>query len=168
VAERLQPWKKENKASNGWKRDKKTEAWGEAGAEVELTDERWGKIRLRRWDDKHALQDANTLFSVIPKETHLERDKLADPFWLGYQPLPHQVAADQKPVDPWRGYDWRWPVESLIRIRKQHLHWTVPRFQEPGHSDRWTVLVNIGQWQLFLAREELRITPCPGSRLTTT
>jgi hypothetical protein len=140
---------------------KEPETWGEPDAEVELEDERWGKVRLRRWDDKHALQDANTLFSVILVAAHLERDKPADPFWLGYQPPPHQVPAEQKLVDLWHGYDWRWPVEPSIRFRKQHLHWTVPRFQEAGYCDRWTMLVNVGQWQLFLAREEAKDNPLP-------
>ena len=140
---------------------KEPETWDEPDAEVEVEDERWGQVRLRRWDDRHALQDANTPFSVILVEAHLERDKPSDPFWLGYQPPPHQGPADQKLVDLWHGYDWRWPVEPSIRFRKQHLHWTVPRFQQPAYCDRWTMLVNIGQWQLFLARREVKDNPLP-------
>ena len=140
---------------------KEPETWGEPDAEVELEDERWGKVRLRRWDDKHALQDADTPFSVILVETHLERDKPSDPFWLGYQPPPHQTPADQQLAALWHWYDWRWPVEPSIRFRKQHLFWTLPRFQEPEYCDRWTMLVNVGQWQLFLARREVKDNPLP-------
>jgi hypothetical protein len=140
---------------------KKPETWGDPDAEVELEDERWGKVRLRRWDDKHARQDADTPFSVPLAETHLERDKPSDPFWLGYQSPPHQTPADQKLANLWHWYDWRWPVEPSIRFRKQHLFWTLPRFQEPEFCDRWTSLVNIGQWQLFLARDEVMDNPLP-------
>ena len=33
----------------------------------------WGQVRLRRWDDLHAKQDAQTIFSVLCCEVHLER-----------------------------------------------------------------------------------------------
>lgn len=140
---------------------KEPETWGEPDAEVELEDERWGKVRLRRWDDKHALQDASTPFSVILAETHLERHKPSDPFWLAYQPPPDQAPEDQKLVDLWHGYEWRSPVESSIRFRKQYLHWTLPRFQEPEYCDRWTMLVNVAQWELFLGREVVEDEPLP-------
>jgi len=116
---------------------------------------------LRRWDDKHALQDASIPFSVILAETHLERDKPSDPFWLAYQPPLHQEAGDQELKDLWQWFDWRWPVEPSIRFRKQYLYWTLPRFQAPERCDRWTMLVNIAQWILFLAREVVRDQPLP-------
>ena len=140
---------------------KEPETWGGPDAEVELEDERWGKVRLRRWDNKHALQDAYTPFSVILAETHLERDKPSDPFWLAYQPPPDQAAEDQRLVDLWRGYEWRSPVESSIRFRKQCLYWILPRFQKPERCDRWTMLVNVAQWELFLAQDVVKDNPLP-------
>jgi hypothetical protein len=128
---------------------------------VELQDKRWGQVRLRRWDGLHAREDASTFFSVILVETHLERDKPCKPFWLGYQ-----YPADQAPEEPdlkdlWYGYQQRWPVEPSIRFRKQHLYWTLPRFQTPERCDRWTMLVNIAQWALFLARDLVQDKPLP-------
>jgi hypothetical protein len=118
-------------------------------------------VRLRRWDNKHAKQDAYTPFSVILVETHLERDKPSGPFWLAYQPPPHQEPGDQELEDLWTWYEWRWPVEPSIRFRKQHLHWTLPRFQTPERCDRWTALVSIAQWQLFLVRDVVQDCPLP-------
>jgi hypothetical protein len=140
---------------------KEPETWGRPDAEVELEDERWGKVRLRRWDNKHALQDAHTPFSVILAETHLERDKPSDPFWLAYQPPPDQAPEDQKLVDLWHGYEWRSPVESSIRFRKQYLYWILPRFQKPERCDRWTMLVNVAQWELLLAQDVVKDNPLP-------
>jgi len=51
---------------------------------TQLEDEHWGKGRLRRWDNKHARQDADTPFSVILVKAHLEREKPLNPFWMGY------------------------------------------------------------------------------------
>jgi len=140
---------------------KEPETWGEPDAEVRLEHERWGQVHLRRWDHKHARQDAATPFSVILAETHLERDKPSDPFWLGYQPPPHQEPQDQRLENLWQWFEWRWPVEPSIRFRKQYLHWTLPRFQEPERCDRWTMLVNIAQWELLLARDVVRDCPLP-------
>ncbi len=132
---------------------KEPEMWGEPDAVMELEDERWGKVRLQRWDYLHARQDASTTFSVILVETHLGREKPRRPFWLGYQPPPGQEPGDQSLVDLWYGYQYRWPVEPSIRFRKQYLYWTLPRFQTPERCDRWTMLVTLAQWQLSLARD---------------
>ena len=140
---------------------KEPDTWGQPDAVRELGDERWGEVRLRRWDNLHARQDADTPFSVILAETHLERDKPSQPFWLGYQPPPDQAPEDQRLVDLWRGYGFRWPVEPSNRFRKQYLYWTLPRFQEPQRCDRWTRLVNVAQWELFLARDWVRDNPLP-------
>ena len=75
------------------------------------------------------------------------------PFWLGYQPPPHQKAGDQKLEDLWLWYEYRWPVEPSIRFRKQYLNWKLPRFQTAECCDRWTMLVSLAQWQLFLGRD---------------
>lgn len=140
---------------------KEPDTWEAADADVELEHEQWGRVRLRRWDDKHALQDGSTPFSVILVEAHLERERPSDPFWLGYQPPPHQEPGDQKLEDLWLWYAWRWPVEPSIRFRKQHLHWTLPRFQTLERCDRWTMLVSVAQWELFLARDVVRDRPLP-------
>jgi hypothetical protein len=140
---------------------KEPETWGEPDATVELEHPRWGQVRLQRWDHKHARQDANTSFSVILVEAHLEREKPANPFWLGYQPPPHQKPGDQRLEDLWHWYDYRWPVEPNIRFRKQYLNWTLPRFQTPGECDRWTMLVSLAQWQLFLGRDLVKDNPLP-------
>jgi hypothetical protein len=140
---------------------KEPETWWKADATVDLEDKRWGKVRLRRWDDLHALQDAKTPFSVILVECHLGREKPQKPLWLAYQPPAHQTPEEQSVVDLWRGYQHRWPVEPSIRFRKQYLYWTLPRFQRSQHCDRWTMLVSIAQWQLFLAREFVIDNPLP-------
>lgn len=98
---------------------------------------------------------------MILAETHFERDQPSDPFWLAYQPPPHQEADDQQLKDLWLWYQWRWPVEPSVRFRKQYLHWNLPRFQTPGRCDRWTTLVNIAQWELFLARDLVQNCPLP-------
>jgi hypothetical protein len=92
---------------------KESGTWGQPDEMVELKDERWGTVRLRRWDQLHARQDASTTFSVILVETHLEREKPNRPFWLAYQPPPGQEAGDPSLATLWYAYQYRWPVEMV-------------------------------------------------------
>jgi hypothetical protein len=143
---------------------KEPKTWGEPQAIVELEDEKWGKVRLRRWDSLHARQDASTVFSALLVEAHRERETPAKPLWLAYQPPPGQLPGDQPLVSLWQGYQHRWPVEPSTRFRKQSLAWTLPRFQDAEACDRWTQLVTLAQWQLFLARELITDQPLPWQR----
>ena len=140
---------------------KEPQTWGKPAALAECADERWGKVRLRRWDALHARQDAHTPISIVLVETHREREKPSKPFWLGYQPPPHLEPGALSLPDLWRGYQRRWPVEPSIRFRKQYLCWTLPRFQTPERCDRWSMVVSIAQWQLFLARPWVSDNPLP-------
>jgi hypothetical protein len=140
---------------------KEPATWGPPAVDVALEDEHWGHVRLRRWDDLHARQDADTPFSVLLVEAHREREKPTAPLWLAYQPPAHQTPDDQPVEVIWRGYGARWPIEPSIRFSKQYLYWTLPRFQSPEACDRWTMLVNLAQWELWLARAVVRDQPWP-------
>lgn len=135
--------------------------WGTPQEVEELEDEKWGQVRLQRWDDLHARQDASTVFSVLLAETHLEQDKPGNRLWLAYQSPAGQKPGEPALVDLWHGYQHRWPVEPGIRFRKQSLTWTLPRFQDADACDRWTMLVTLAQWQLFLARDLIADQPLP-------
>ena len=115
-------------------------------------------MRLRRWDNLHAKQAAKTTFSVICCEVHRERDTPPKPLWVGYRPSPKR---DFDLVTIWRWYPHRWSIEPSIRFRKQRLHWDKPRLQQPERCDRWTTLVDIAIWLLWLGRDVVRDRPLP-------
>ena len=127
---------------------KQPETWGEPDDEVTFEDERWGQVRLRRWDNLHDKQDAETILSVICAEVHQERDKPPLPLWLGYKP----GHTDYPVRQVWSWFDWRWPVEPSIRFRKQGLFWTLPALQDSAWCDHWTWLNQTAFWFLYLAR----------------
>jgi hypothetical protein len=127
---------------------KQPETWGEPEEDVTVEHERWGQVRLRRWDNLHDKQDAETILSVICAEVHLERDKPPAPLWLGYKP----GHSDYPVGEVWSWFDWRWPIEPSIRFRKQSLFWTLPALQESEWCDRWTWLNQTAFWFLYLAR----------------
>ncbi len=136
---------------------KEPDTWLDPDEQVDLDHPRWGEVRLRRWNNLHAKQDATISFSVILAEVHLERDKPPKPLWLGYVPghTDHPLAL------VWSWFDYRWPIEPSIRFRKQSLYWTLPRFQDSDRCDRWTHLVDLAYWQLFLARPLVQDKPLP-------
>jgi DDE superfamily endonuclease len=135
---------------------KDPESWGEPDEEIERRDERWGQVRLRRWNGLHEQRDAAGQLAVVLVETHRERERPPEPLWLAAE---GETPAGVEPL--WRWYEHRWPIEPSIRFRKQALGWTTPRFQDPQRCDRWTELVTVAQWELYLARELVHDRPRP-------
>ena len=129
-------------------KDPKT--WHEPVEMIDLECADWGQVRLRRWDDLHAKQDADTVFSVLCCEVHLEREKPPKALWLGYRAAPTQDLALES---IWRCFPMRWPIEPAFRFRKERLHWTVPQVQQTQRCDTWTCLIDIAYWMLYLGRE---------------
>jgi hypothetical protein len=103
------------------------------------------------------------VFSVIRAEVHLERDQPPKPLWLGYQ-----NAQDLSLHSLWLAFDQRWPIEPANRFRKQGLYWTLPQFQHSNRCDRWTWLVDVALWLVFLARDLVYDQPLPWQKPQTT
>jgi hypothetical protein len=144
---------------------KEPDSWPTPAETVEFEHPDWGQVRLRRWPQLHARQDADTPFNVIRAEVHRERLKPPVPLWLAYVPAPEQ---DHYPIQPvWAWFTQRWPIEPAIRFRKQHLAWTLPRLQTAEACDRWTRLVDLAGWQLFLARNLVQDQPLPWQKTQT-
>ena len=61
----------------------------------------------------------------------------------------------------WQAYCHRWPVEPSIRFRKQRLGWCKPQFQDKETGDRWSWLVALAVWLLYLARPFVQDHPLP-------
>lgn len=143
---------------------KEPETWPEPAERIEFEHRRWGQVRLRRWSQLHAKQAVGTVFDVILAEVHLERAKPPKALWLGYL-----AGHTRYPVqEVWSWFDYRWAIEPSIRFRKQQLAWTLPRFQTEDSCERWTNLVEIAYWQLFLARDLVQDRPLPWQKVQTT
>lgn len=142
---------------------KQPKTWSQAVEAEEFEDERWGQVRLRRWNDLHDKKDAQTTLSIICAEVHREREKPPEPLWLGYKP----GHTDYPVRQVWSWFEQRWPIEPGIRFRKQGLFWTLPAFQESRDCDRWTWLNQTAFWFLFLARPLVADEHLPWQKPTT-
>jgi len=136
--------------------------WPEPEEGACFEDERYGQVRLLRWQGYHAQQAADVPFEVIRAETHLERERPPKPLWLG-----GVNAEDFTAQDLWLAYDYRWSIEPAFALRKQQLHWSLPRFQQPDRCDRWTYLLDLAYWFIFLARRLVSDKPLPWQKKQT-
>jgi hypothetical protein len=135
---------------------KEAATWGEPAESIEVEDLHWGQVRVRRWNGLHAQKDADTAFDVVQIESHRERERPPEPLWVACL-----GGAGATVEEIWRWYDHRWPIEPAIRFRKERLHWTLPRLQNEERCDRWTALVTLAQWELYLARDLVSDRPLP-------
>lgn len=139
-------------------------SWPDPEEYASFTDGRYGEVELQLWEGLHAREDAETTFSVLRAQVHLEReqqpnDRLASkPLWLAWRgpALPPQAI--------WRYYQQRPTVEACFRFRKQYLAWTLPHLQTLAACERWTNLVTAAQWTLYLSRDLVRDEPQPWQR----
>jgi hypothetical protein len=74
---------------------------------------------------------------------------------------PQEVTSFEHAQVIWQAYTYRWPVEPSIRFRKQHLAWTTPQFQHKEIGDRWSWLVVLAVWLLYLSRPIIKDQPLP-------
>jgi len=56
----------------------------------------------------------------------------------------------------WQLYLRRFTLEHWYRLAKQTLHWTVPKLSTPEQCQRWSDLMPLVTWQLWLAKDLVR------------
>jgi hypothetical protein len=139
---------------------KEPQTWSIPDEVMELEDPYWGRVRLERWGGLHEKKGTDVPYDVIRVCVHLERQTPPPALWLAWlapEPMPTEVTVETI----WRAYSRRWPVEPAIQFRKEILGWTQPRFQSKEVSDRWSELIAIACWLLFLARPIVKDKPLP-------
>lgn len=137
-------------------KDEKT--WAAPEEYVSFTDARYGQVELQLWEGLHARADADCVFSVLRAQIHLERTTGSGspkPLWLAW------IGPSLPAEEVWRFYHERGTLEASFRFRKQRLAWTRPRLGSVEGSLRWTRIVSVAQWTLYLSRDLVRDAPQP-------
>ena len=141
---------------------KEPETWGTPDEIIEFEDPKMGLVKLERWNNLHGKNDTDVPFDVVRASIHLEKDKPPKPIWLAWlapPAIPDNLMVDAKLI--WQAYCHRWPVEPGIRFRKQRLGWTTPQFHHKETCDRWSWLVALAVWLLYLSRPIVEDQPLP-------
>lgn len=132
--------------------------WDEPTQTIELEDAKLGRLKIRLWHKLHLRKSPSHPMSVILAE-RLKPDgskRVAKPMWLAFigESMPSCTEILQF-------YLRRFGVDHWYRFAKQRLHWTLPKLSTPEQSDRWSDLMPLITWQLWLARDIVRDNPLP-------
>jgi hypothetical protein len=123
---------------------------GRPDRSAEADDPEHGTVQVAVWEQLHVQGAHDVPFSVVritvarlPKS-----GRTPAPLWLAWigQVLPDDL------LDLWRWYRRRFVIEHGFRFLKQDLGWTTVRPADPQAADRWSWLLALGLWQLWLAR----------------
>ena len=68
----------------------------------------------------------------------------------------------------WRHYLRRFVIFHCHRFAKQRLHWTKAKLGTTEKGQRWSDLMPLLTWQLWLAREIIEDNPLPWATTSTT
>jgi hypothetical protein len=149
---------------------KEAATWGTPDRQADLDDPKYGRVVVAVWGGLHAKTAPDTPLIVVRVQVERlpRRRRPPAPLWLVWigGPLPvdlHQV---------WRWYLRRFAVEHGFRFAKHDLGWTTVRPSAPEAADRWTWLVAVAFWEVWLARPlvaDQRLPwdrPLPADRLT--
>lgn len=138
--------------------------WSEAEQIIEKEDSKLGRVRIRLWTRKHFRLSPHHPMSIILVE-RLKADgspRVQKPMWLAF------VGDEMPPLNEvWKLYLRRFAVDHWYRFIKQRLHWTLPMLSTPEQCDRWSDLMPLMTWELWLARDIVIDNPLPWQKHET-
>ncbi len=136
--------------------------WPVADETIVVEDPQYGQLQIMRWSGFHFKQSPQRPMEIIRVEvlTPVGHKRKFQPLWLAWlgQTLPALQTI-------WRTYLRRFALEHWYRFAKQRLHWTQPQLSSVKATERWSLLVVLMSWQLWLARNECLDHPLPWQRV---
>ena len=123
--------------------------WREPDHNLEMEDADLGKIQVKIWKNLH-LRKAAKCPLIVARLERLESKgtrrlpKVIWVAWIGEEP--------PEPLTWWQRYMRRYTVDHWYRFAKRRLYWTMPMFSTPEQGERWSDLMPLITWQLWLAR----------------
>lgn len=134
------------------------QTWGDPVTTLEVDDPKLGSLRISLWQNLHFRKAAKHPMSLLRVERVSPRrsGKIAQPLWLAW------VGEQMPPLsEVWQLYLRRFAIDHWYRFAKQRLHWTLPKLSTPKQSERWSDLMPLISWELWLARDLVADNPLP-------
>ena len=134
------------------------QTWAEPAESLEVDDPELGRLRLRLWRELHFRKASKHPMLLLRVERLDEQRscRVPKPLWLAW------VGEQMPPLsEVWRLYLRRFAVEHWYRFAKQRLHWTLPKLSTPKQCERWSDLMPLMTWELWLARDIVADNPLP-------
>ena len=132
--------------------------WGPPAEQLVVDDAELGRVEVALWRGVHLRKAKHHPLRLV----RIHRPAAADTrrarkdlwvAWHGEEPPPL--------AEWWRTYLRRFAVDHWYRFAKQRLHWTLPHLATPEQADRWSDLMPLMTWQLWLARAVVADNPLP-------
>ncbi len=124
--------------------------WWSACETVQVQDPKLGEIKLRQWSQLHFRNSPSISMNLILVERidSNKKGSLQKPLWLIF--IGKKMPSIEK---IWSKYLRRFAVDHWYRLIKQRLHWTLPALSTPHQCERWSNLMPLMTWQLWLAKD---------------
>ena len=109
-----------------------------------------GQVRVSQWLDLHFYRAPGLRVNLIlvARMKPMSNGQPFPPLWLAW--VGERTLALET---VWFKYLRRFGVDHWYRFAKQRLHWTLPNLRTPEQSERWSDLMPLMSWQLWLARD---------------
>lgn len=134
------------------------ESWCAPTQTLELDDPKLGRVQVTRWSTYHFRQSPKHPMEIIRVEVLESKagKRRFKPLWLAW------LGKTLSPLETlWLHYLRRFALEHWYRFAKQRLYWTQPQFSSLRASERWSDLMPLLSWQLWLARVDCTDHPLP-------
>ncbi|MDJ0677796.1 MAG: NF041680 family putative transposase [Calothrix sp. MO_167.B42] len=132
--------------------------WISPTQSLEVNHAKLGRVKVSLWSNLHFRKTATRSMSIIRVERLDEQGNLrvSKPLWLAW------IGEQMPPLEEvWQLYLRRFSVDHWYRFLKQRLHWTLPKFSTPKQCERWSDLMPMITWELWLARDIVTDNPLP-------
>jgi hypothetical protein len=134
------------------------QTWPQEQESLELEDPKLGKVKVMRWTGYHFRQAPTREMEILRVEVlePVGRRRKFKPLWLAW------LGNDFPPLETlWLKYLRRFVLEHWYRFAKQRLYWTLPQITSTQATERWSDLMPLLSWQLWLARADCVDAPLP-------
>ena len=135
-----------------------SDTWPEPAQELYITDEKLGPVVVQLFEDLHFRKAPKHSFPVICIHRLDAKNTRRDPkdlfiAWIGQAP---------PPLDQWWPlYLKRFTIECWDHFAKSRLFWTLPRLKTPQQCERWSDLMPLLTWQVWMAKPIATDCPLP-------
>lgn len=126
------------------------------------TDAEFGPVTIRVWSGLRFARVLECCLHVacIEREQALGTRRKPKLVWFGW--------TGNTPPEQWRhGYQRRYPLAQWYCLAKGRLDWVIPHLVTPQHSERWSDLMPLLIWELWLARPMIQDCPLPWQKPKT-
>jgi hypothetical protein len=126
--------------------------WGQPAETLTVVEPDGTTVLVQRWANLHFRALLTRPFSVLRVKRTMPSDPQRDPKpqWLAW--VDPSGAAPPPLTEWWALYGRRFALDHWYRLAKGRLGWTTPRFGTPEQGERWSDLLPLVTWELWLAR----------------